>query len=267
MYRPTVVKSSTADSDISSAVATSALAGASQGKADGETRRIFGESSVVGNNNKSSGSALLEIGKTKVIASIYGPKAKQSDYSESGELKCDVRFAPFSSNKTRDKSYFIRQNQDERKLSNALRRSLAGALQLENFPKSLIEVVVLVLDDDGGVLPAAVIASTLALADAGIELYDLVVGCSVGVYLGSSKSSAGSTKQSSVSFIVDPDAKQEENADGMVTISYMPSLESITDITIDGALAVDTIGRAVTLCIQGCGKMHGGVRSILLSQS
>lgn len=53
---------------------------------------------------------------------------------------------------------------------------------VEKFPKSVIEINILVLEADGGVLSAAITAGSLALADAGILCYDLVA-CSSAVSL------------------------------------------------------------------------------------
>lgn len=50
---------------------------------------------------------------------------------------------------------------------------------LEEFPKSTVDVYVCVLEAAGGELPAAVCAASLALADAGIAMRDLVAACSV----------------------------------------------------------------------------------------
>jgi len=50
---------------------------------------------------------------------------------------------------------------------------------LRHYPNSEIEVHVQVLQSDGGALPAAINAATLALIDAGVAMRDFVVGCSV----------------------------------------------------------------------------------------
>ena len=57
--------------------------------------------------------------------------------------------------------------------------ALSASVQLHLLPKSTIAVHALVLQDDGGALPAAVTCASLALADSGILLYDLVAACTV----------------------------------------------------------------------------------------
>jgi len=62
------------------------------------------------------------------------------------------------------------QSDAERELSAALAAALAGAVRLGSFPKASVDVFCVVLE-------AA--AAALALADAGIEMGDLVAACAV----------------------------------------------------------------------------------------
>lgn len=58
---------------------------------------------------------------------------------------------------------------------------LFGALfpQVHRLTKSVVDVHVMVLQADGGELAVATSCASMALADAGIELFDLVTACSV----------------------------------------------------------------------------------------
>jgi exosome complex component MTR3 len=71
------------------------------------------------------------------------------------------------------------QDKEEKELSMLMVQALEVSLRLETFPKSEIDVFVLVLEESGGMVGAAITAASLALADAGIEMYDLVASCSV----------------------------------------------------------------------------------------
>lgn len=63
-------------------------------------------------------------------------------------------------------------------------RAICGAhfcyAQVHRLTKSVVGVHVMVLQADGGELAVATTCASMALADAGIELYDLVTACSVG---------------------------------------------------------------------------------------
>lgn len=54
------------------------------------------------------------------------------------------------------------------------------SLQVHRLTKSVVDVRVMVLQADGSELAVATTCASMALADAGIELYDLVTACSVG---------------------------------------------------------------------------------------
>jgi ribonuclease PH len=101
----------------------------------------------------------------------------QSEYSELAEVRCDVKLATFAGELRKTPG----QTDEERGWSLALQGALEAAVLLRRYPKAAIDVFVLVLEEDGSVLASAINAASLALADAGIEMRDLVGAVSVGV--------------------------------------------------------------------------------------
>lgn len=69
-----------------------------------------------------------------------------ASYSDTGSLSCDLRFAPFA----RAARKAMAQDAEDRALSSALSNALSPAVLLDRYPKASIEVVALVLEDDGG---------------------------------------------------------------------------------------------------------------------
>lgn len=76
----------------------------------------------------------------------------------------------------------------------SLRQIFESVILLEKHPKAHIFISVAILEDDGGVFPAAINAATLALIDAGIPLKDFVGSCAVGV-IGNDEVLIGRRKQ------------------------------------------------------------------------
>jgi exosome complex component MTR3 len=72
------------------------------------------------------------------------------------------------------------QTDDERELSLLLQQTLEASVRLDLLTKSTVDMYVTVLASDGGVTGAAVVCASLALANASIELFDLVSACTVG---------------------------------------------------------------------------------------
>lgn len=52
-------------------------------------------------------------------------------------------------------------------------------MQTQTFPKANVDVYCLVVESGGSDTAVAITAASLALADAGIEMYDLVTACKV----------------------------------------------------------------------------------------
>jgi exosome complex component RRP41 len=65
-------------------------------------------------------------------------------------------------------------------LGHLLQRALEATLLLQLYPKSRLQVSVVILADDGGRLCAAINAASMACVDAGIPMKDLLCSCSAG---------------------------------------------------------------------------------------
>ncbi|KAK9153956.1 hypothetical protein Sjap_001436 [Stephania japonica] len=127
-----------------------------------------------GTVNAASGSAYAEFGSTKVIVSVFGPREskKASMYSDTGRLNCNVSYTSFA-------TQFRGQGTENKEISSMLHKALEGAIILESFPKTTVDVFALVLESGGSDLPVVISCASLALADAGIMMYDLVTSVSV----------------------------------------------------------------------------------------
>ena len=82
----------------------------------------------LGTTLHAQGSCYLELGSTKVAAAVYGPRevARRSEFSTTGQLSCELKFAPFSCRRRRG---YIPDDQ-ERELSQTLRTALEPAVCL-----------------------------------------------------------------------------------------------------------------------------------------
>ena len=60
-----------------------------------------------------------------------------------------------------------------------MQTALEAAVQLEAFPRAVVDVYCVVMESGGSDLPVLITTAALALADAGIPLYDLVTACSI----------------------------------------------------------------------------------------
>ncbi|MQL99445.1 hypothetical protein Taro_032168 [Colocasia esculenta] len=191
-----------------------------------------------------SGSAYAEFGSTKVIVSVFGPREskKAMKYSDIGRLNCNVSFTTFST-PTRG------QESNHKEFSSMLHKALEGAVILETFPKTTVDVFALVLESGGSDLPVIISCASLALADAGIMMYDLVTSVSV-TCIGKS-------------LIIDPTAEEEDCQDASLMLTSMPSRNEITQLTLTGEWSTGRIHEATELCLDACLKLGEIMRACL----
>ena len=113
----------------------------------------------------------------------YGPRASKkysTPFSERGQFLVDFKYAPFAQTTRRSKRMGAGGNVyelEEKEMQQQLTEALAVSIHLEAFPKAVLEAYVQVLQDEGGVLASALTCISLALADAGVMLYDMVSAC------------------------------------------------------------------------------------------
>jgi len=188
------------------------------------------------------GSAYLEWGQNKVIVGVHGPKEalpkhKQNPYK--GIVRYTYRMATFSVPDRKNP----RPGRREVEISKVSGEALERALFLEKFPNCAIDVYVEILDSNAGTRVAALTAASLALADAGLPMRDLV--CAVGV------GKAGGE------IILDLNKTEEDAPDAVdIPIAIMPREEEITLLQMDGLLTKEEWDKAVKLGIQGCKQIN-----------
>ena len=105
-----------------------------------------------------------------------------------------------------------------------------------------MDVFVEVLQADGGTRCASITAAALAIADAGVPMRDLVVACA-----------AGKVDDTVVLDLYDAEDKLGA-AD--VPVAYMPNLNAITLLQMDGNLTPEEFEKAMNMAMDGCKKIY-----------
>ncbi|MEM3041014.1 MAG: exosome complex exonuclease Rrp41, partial [Nitrososphaerota archaeon] len=99
-----------------------------------------------------------------------------------------------------------------------------------------------VLQADGGTRCAGVTAASLALADAGIPMKDLVVACAAGKANGH--------------LILDLNDIEDKEGEADVPVAYAPNLNAITLLQMDGILDIEEFRQAIDLALEGCKSLY-----------
>ena len=142
-----------------------------------ELRPMEAKAGVVKNAN---GSASFKIGKTWAIAGVYGPREVVPRFMANprhGILRCHYTMMPFSGSGERIKPGRSRRSQE---ISMVMEQALAPVVDLSAFPNSVVDIFVELPQTDAGTRCAAISAASIALADAGIPMKDMVSSVAVG---------------------------------------------------------------------------------------
>ncbi|MCW1293877.1 MAG: exosome complex exonuclease Rrp41 [Candidatus Parvarchaeota archaeon] len=196
-----------------------------------ELRPIELETGIIPNAN---GSARFKIGGTEAIAAVYGPaevKPKHLERSDRGIIVCKYDMMPFSVPDRAKPGVDRRDMEISLVISNALSR----AIMLDEFPKSMISVYVYITQADAGTRCASLTAASMACADAGLPMRDLIAAVAVGK-IGDS--------------IVADLSKAEEDYEGGATdipIAFLPSKDEIVLLQLDGEVSKEELKKAIEL--------------------
>lgn len=202
-----------------------------------------------------SGSAHVELQNTKVLAAVYGPKHSSSTEasSELGVLTCHVKYASFSDRSKSQEMASEKKREDEYRALNAwLQDALEASVIRERFPKSVVEVHINVLEADGGELSAAVLAASVALAEARIEIRDIITCLEV-------------ARVNSL-LLSDPTAEELKKSDATLMIAYASTLGEVCNITQTGSLDAAQFNEMCSISVNGC-KLHSTIVQQRLKKS
>ncbi len=189
----------------------------------------------VGVLSNADGSALVEFGRTRVLAAVYGPREPIQKYMvlpDRAVLRVRYHMASFSTSDRKSPA----PSRREIELSKVIREALEPVLLAEYFPRTTIDVFIEVLQADGGTRTASVTAASLALADAGIPMKALVGGVAVGKVNGV--------------LVLDVDEVEDSAGEADLPIAAAPDIGLITLFQLNGVLTREEIRAAVDMALK-----------------
>jgi exosome complex component RRP41 len=210
----------------------------SDGRKVNETRKITIKAGVLKN---ASGSAYIEFGGNKILAGVFGPRdvhPKHMSNPDTGILRVRYHMEPFSVGERKKPA----PSRREIEISKVITEALRPAVMLEKFPRTALDVYLEVLQADGGTRCAALDAASVAIADAGIPMRDLVCACAAG--------------KAADTIILDVNNEEDQAGQADMPIGYMPSLGKITLLQLDGVLTADEYKKCIELGLEGCKQVY-----------
>ncbi len=184
---------------------------------------------------RADGSAMFSIGKTVAIAAVYGPRELHPKFMQDpkkGILRCHYNMMPFSGSGERVRPG---PNRRAKEISMVTERAINPVLDLSEFPNSVVDVFIEFPQTDAGSRCAGICAASIALADAGVPMKDMVAAVSVG--------------KVDDRLVVDLNYAEEAYELGPVAdipIAVIPSTGEITLLQMDGEISREELINAIT---------------------
>ncbi len=191
--------------------------------------------------NNADGSAYIEWGNNKILAAVYGPKEvfpKHFADPTKAIVKCRYSMAPFSSLEEHGRSG---PNRRAIEISKVTKEVFENVIMLNEFPGSEIDIFIEVLQGDGGTRAAGITAASVALANAGIHMKDLVYAVSAG--------------RIDDHVVIDVNKIEDNYSDSDMPIAVAPRNNDILLLQMDGGFTMDQLKRAIQLVIKAGPKI------------
>lgn len=197
----------------------------------------------VGIIKRADGSAMFRMGETIAYAAVYGPRELYPVFKQDvkqGVLRCSYDMMSFSVTE-RKRPGTSRRGVE---IGTVTTKALQTVVDLSAFPGTVVDVFINILQADAGTRCAGICAASLALADAGIPMKDLIAAVSVG--------------KVGEKVVIDL-TKKEEDYDGESTdipIAVMPRSGKITLLQLDGNISKADLMKALTLAREASLKIY-----------
>jgi exosome complex component RRP41 len=203
---------------------------------------------VAGALHRADGSAFVEWGANKVMAAVYGPREVHPRHLQQNNkaiVQCRYNMAAFSVDE-RKRPGLDRRSQE---ISKVIAEAFESVIFAEEYPRTSIDVYIEVLQANAGTRCAGVVAASVALADAGIPMVDLLPSVAVGKVGGH----------------IALDLKKEEDNFGEADLpmALVPQSGRLVLLQMEGHMTREELGKALDLGVAGCREIYEKMKQAL----
>ena len=197
---------------------------------------------------QADGSAFVEWGANKVMAAVYGPREVHPRHLQQNDravIQCKYNMAAFSVDE-RKRPGLDRRSQE---ISKVIGEAFESVVFAEEFPRTSIDIYIEVLQANAGTRCAGLVAASVALADAGIPMVDLVPAVAVGTVGGA----------------IALDLKKEEDNFGEADLpmALVPQSGRIVLLQMEGHMTEPELAQALDLGVTGCRAIYETMKAAL----
>jgi exosome complex component RRP41 len=217
------------------------------GRALNEMRPIKIQTGVV---ERADGSAFIEWGANKIIVAVYVREAypKHAQNIDRAIVKARYNMSGYSVEERK------RPGPDRRtmEISKVVSEALSSAIVLEKLPRAEIDVFIQVLEADAGTRIASLTASSVAVADAGVPMRDLVVGCTAGKADGK--------------VVLDLSKDEDNFGQADIPMAILPRTGKVVLFQLDGDVTEDELFQATSMMMDVMPRISELQRNALMSK-
>ena len=204
------------------------------GRRPDELRQIKIEAGVLEN---ADGSAYVEFGKNKVLAAVYGPRECHPRHLQNPSkaiIQCKYNMMTFSVSDRK------RPGPDRRsvEISKIISEALESVVQTELVPRASIDVYMEILQANAGTRCAGLVAASVALADAGVPMKDIIPAIAVGKADGK--------------LLLDLNKEEDNYGQADVPMAIIPKTGEVVLLQMDGHMTQEEFETAMDMGIKAC---------------
>jgi len=203
-----------------------------------EHRPVHIEAGVLSN---ADGSAYLEIGKNKVLAAVYGPRECHPRHLQDPTkaiIQCKYNMQAFSVSDRK------RPGPDRRsiEISKIIAEAMEKVVLTELFPRASIDIYIEILQANAGTRCAGLTAASVALADAGIPMRDVIPAIAAGKADGH--------------VLLDLNKEEDNYGQADVPLAIVPSTDEIVLLQMDGNMTREEFDKAIDMAFGACHELY-----------
>lgn len=215
--------------------------------------------------SRADGSCKFSSGSTTILAAVFGPAAPRiasRGRNDQAIVAVVFKYASKMSSASSVSHYLPGYGSKEREIERFLGDALQGCVDTHHYPRTIIEVVLQVINADGSVVSTALNAAVLALMDAGVRMHRIPIGTTCLV----------KKIDSGLKLIFDPTAEEESNREYSAIVLATTTTDKNHDDTTTkedqvGVICSFTLGsfqlEAFLSCIEGSHRASKAVLAFM----
>jgi exosome complex component RRP41 len=214
------------------------------GRAIDEPRKIDAKVGII---KRADGSAMFSFGDSVAIAAVYGPRQFHPQHlqnPEKGVLRCYYDMTSFSVTERKRPG----PNRRSSEISFVTTKALDPVIKLDNFPNTVVDCYIMILQADASTRCAGINAASLALANAGVPMTELVSAVSVGKL---DKQLVVDVSKAEEDYKINKEGKEIKAATD-IAMAVLSRSEKLSLLQLDGSVSAQELKEAMELAKKAC---------------